>query len=297
MERAARAFVRHVDAIEADAGARFDALSLCAERERCLRAEGVRDPFARTKASENAAALALLPELLRELDGLSPQELVPALVRGIFAGNVFDLGSHATAALFDAGETGFRAVRERLRPRPWRVDDLDAFCERLERGVRCALLFVDNAGSDVVLGMLPLARALLARGGRVILAANETPALNDVTHAELGPLLDAAARGDGTLAEALRSDRLARVSSGNGIPLLDLRHLGRDLLRAIEATPPDLVVLEGMGRAVESNWRARLRVDTLKIAMLKDVSVAAALGGELYDLVCRYEPASGASVG
>jgi type II pantothenate kinase len=37
----------------------------------------------------------------------------------------------------------------------------------------------------VVLGMVPLARELLHRGTNVVLTANSTPALNDITHAEL----------------------------------------------------------------------------------------------------------------
>ncbi len=43
----------------------------------------------------------------------------------------------------------------------------------------------DNAGTDVVLGMVPLARELLRRGTNVVLSANSTPALNDITHPEL----------------------------------------------------------------------------------------------------------------
>ncbi|KAK7260564.1 hypothetical protein RIF29_26713 [Crotalaria pallida] len=50
---------------------------------------------------------------------------------------------------------------------------------------RRALLFVDNSGADIVLGMLPLARELLRRGTEVVLVANSLPALNDVTAMEL----------------------------------------------------------------------------------------------------------------
>lgn len=292
MRKAAARFVAHVDAVAADPVARFDTLSLCDARERCLRAAGVADPYRRTKDRESEAALRLLPALLAELDGLPEPLRLDALVRGIFAGNVFDLGSHATASLFAKGGAAFHDVRERLQPRPWRVDDLDAFRVRLQQGVSSALLFVDNAGSDVVLGMLPFARELLRQGAHVLLSANETPALNDVTHEELEAVLARAASLDALLAGALADGRLSRVSSGGGLPLLDLRQLSAPLQDAIDRRPPDLVVLEGMGRAIESNWRTRLRIDTLKIAMLKDESVARLLGGTLYDLVCRYEPAA-----
>lgn len=51
------------------------------------------------------------------------------------------------------------------------------------------MLFVDNAGADVVLGMLPLARELLCNGAQVVMAANSIPAINDVTADELVALL------------------------------------------------------------------------------------------------------------
>lgn len=37
----------------------------------------------------------------------------------------------------------------------------------------------------MVLGMLPLARELLKKGCRVVLTANETPSINDITAEEL----------------------------------------------------------------------------------------------------------------
>ncbi len=53
-------------------------------------------------------------------------------------------------------------------------------------------MFVDNAGADIVLGMLPFVRELLRMGADVIMAANSQPAINDITAAELIRLLHAA---------------------------------------------------------------------------------------------------------
>jgi len=54
------------------------------------------------------------------------------------------------------------------------VDDFDVFKERMlgtgdkkPPPHKRALLFVDNSGADIVLGMLPLARELLRRGTEV----------------------------------------------------------------------------------------------------------------------------------
>lgn len=56
------------------------------------------------------------------------------------------------------------------------MDNFDVFKERMLGSTdkkpfthRRALLFVDNSGADIVLGMLPLARELLRRGTEVSL--------------------------------------------------------------------------------------------------------------------------------
>ena len=67
---------------------------------------------------------------------------------------------------------------------------------------RRVIAFVDNAGADIVLGMLPLARELLRMGSEVVLAANTQPAINDITAGELRTVVAAAARDDPILAAA-----------------------------------------------------------------------------------------------
>jgi Damage-control phosphatase ARMT1-like domain len=104
------------------------------------------------------------------------------------------------------------------------VDHLDAALDALCSGRhRLAVLFVDNAGADVLLGMLPFARELLKGGAQVLLAANRGPTINDITAAELLPLLVAAAAADALLLQALQSGALRVVDSGNDLPVIDLR--------------------------------------------------------------------------
>jgi hypothetical protein len=43
------------------------------------------------------------------------------------------------------------------------------------------VIFVDNSGADIVLGILPLARYFLKKKSQVILAANDFPSVNDIT--------------------------------------------------------------------------------------------------------------------
>lgn len=267
----------------------FDILDICYERERVLRRTEFDDPYRLAKARENEAALKLLPALLKELDALEAPERAVTVMQGVFAGNIFDLGATKTASRFQNSSVDFHATLKELKPRPWLVDDLDAWLERLQGTPhQHALLFVDNAGPDVVLGMLPFARDLLDRGTRVTLTANTEPSLNDVTYDELVALLRRVARFDVVIREALQSDRLKLVPSGNDAPLIDLTRLSPQLVSHVQDNPVDLLVLEGMGRAVESNFDARFTCETLKLAMIKDEGVAEAMNGELYDLVMRY---------
>lgn len=281
-EHAASIFLPHLDAV-----GDTDVLRLCLAREDALQAAGIADAFALAKARANDGAFDLLPGVLAELDALPPERRLAQAVTNALAGNVYDLGAEATIAMHDAGDAGFGAVRGRLRPRPWFVDGLDGF---VGGGPwRKAILLVDNAGPDLVLGVIPLAGELLRGGAEVVLAANARPSLNDVTAAELPGLLERAAAADPRIAAARTQNRLRSADSGNDAPLIDLSAVSPAL--AAEACDADLLVLVGMGRGFESNRLAGFTCDALKICMLKDPLVAGEVGAEVFDLVARWEPA------
>lgn len=293
-------FFAYLDGLDADVSVlgRLDILSLCWAREDALERAGIADAYAVPKRVETERAIALLPALLAELDAMPDDERFAAIWRGVFAGNIFDLGAKETMAMFDAGPVDFEAVRAKLKPRPWRFDDFDALSVQFADGgspYRCAGLFVDNAGPDVTLGMLPLTRELLRRGTGVILTANSLPSLNDVTHNELVDLLERVAAVDPAIRDALTDGRLEAVPSGNDAPLIDLTAVSPELAAACDRRGVDLVVLEGMGRAVESNFNAELTCDAVKVCMVKDAGVARELGAELFDLVLKFEPANKSS--
>lgn len=292
-------------------------LKLCGLRDRTLRELGFDDCFLDVKTEENEKALATLPGVLRELDAIGdPGARIEALIRGVFAGNIFDLGAAASAALHANGDGGFDAARAGLKRRPWCVDHADAFRDAwLGEEARVSesrtrvgsfaspwkkcVMFVDNAGADVVLGMLPLCRELLRGGAEVVLAANERPSINDVTAREARALLprvakaerDALGAGKAVIARALSENRLVVVSSGSDLPVIDLTRVSSELRDA--ARGADLVVLEGMGRAVETNLFARFACDALNLGMVKHPEVAQCLRGELYDCVCRFRRPEG----
>jgi len=227
-----------------------------------------------------------------------------------------------TASIMNENPTksDFAHTRDKLHPRPWLIDDLDLFLERLlvvqsdQSTARYdkAVLFVDNAGPDVLLGMMPFARELLKLNIEVVIAANELPSINDITASELKHLLpdifaaeemktsdeninpsdDEENRPKGIFRKAAESGRFRVVSSGNGLPVIDLSRVSPELSAEVDpkAINPDrlLIVLEGMGRSIETNLRARFACDALNMGMVKHPEVALELEGKMYDCVCRF---------
>lgn len=57
-------------------------------------------------------------------------------------------------------------------------------------------------------------------------------------------------------------------------------------------TDVDLVILEGMGRAVHTNLYAQFKVDCLKVAVIKNEWWAKRLGGEKFSVLFKFEPVS-----
>ncbi|MFH1419275.1 MAG: ARMT1-like domain-containing protein [Planctomycetota bacterium] len=268
-------------------------LELTRFREEQFAAQGFGDPFTDLKHRENKAALRMLGRVLGDIDDGPPSGRLERLVRGLFAGNIFDMGSKAVADAFQKDRFEFIASRDRIRARPWPVDHLDAWALRLRQrrhAYRQALFFVDNAGPDIVLGVLPLVRHLIRSDIRVVLAANTKPALNDITASELISLLEECRRIDPRLDECVRQAQVTVVASGCGEPLIDLTNLSLECCRAAEES--DLLILEGMGRAIESNYDTRFTVDTIKLALIKDPMVAEIIGAKLFDPVFRFEPAA-----
>uniref|UniRef100_A0A7N6BEF5 4'-phosphopantetheine phosphatase n=1 Tax=Anabas testudineus TaxID=64144 RepID=A0A7N6BEF5_ANATE len=164
-----------------------------------------------------------------------------------------------------------------LVERPWLVDSYDQWLERLKGPPhKCALFFVDNSG-------------LLSRGTEVVLASNSGPALNDVTNGELQILTERIAAMDPVIQDGLKEDRLTLVQSGSSSPCLDLSRLDKVLAMVVRERQTDLVIIEGMGRAIHTNYYAMLSCESLKMAVIKNSWLADRLGGKLFSVVFKYE--------
>uniref|UniRef100_A0A4W3GYB4 4'-phosphopantetheine phosphatase n=1 Tax=Callorhinchus milii TaxID=7868 RepID=A0A4W3GYB4_CALMI len=156
--------------------------------------------------------------------------------------------------------------------RPWLVDAYDDWLERLKGPPhKCALFF------------------LLSRGTEIILASNSGPALNDVTCSELAIVTERIAAMDTVIRTALNQDKLLLVQSGSSSPCLDLSRLDKGLATVVRERKTDLVVIEGMGRAIHTNYYAALRCESLKLAVIKNAWLADRLGGKIFSVVFKYE--------
>ncbi|KAK7080541.1 Pantothenate kinase 4 [Halocaridina rubra] len=263
--------------------------SLLDMREHCLNEFDFPDPYLQQKKLENENALKLLNDHLNYLDELEHDKRQEVLVRGVLAGNVFDWGAKEVVKLMEDG-LGFKEAADKLQARPWLHDDLDAWIARLQGPThQCAAVFIDNSGCDVVLGIIPFARELLIRGTRVVLCANSKPALNDVTAEELTMLMKQVAAVCPIINKNLETGVLSIRESGQASPCLDLSRLPRSLVEDLRNWNCDLVVVEGMGRAVHTNLAVKLTCDSLKLAVIKNRWLAQRLGGDMFSVMCKYE--------
>lgn len=269
-----------------------DCVLLCRLREQVLRELGFRDIFKKVKDEENAKAISLFGGVVSLNDAIEdPVKRVENLVRGILAGNIFDLGSAQLAEVFSKDGMSFLASCQNLVPRPWVIDDLETFKMKWsKKSWKKAIIFVDNSGADIILGILPFARELLRRGTQVVLAANELPSINDVTYTELFQIISKLKDENGQLM-GVDISKLLIANSGNDLPVIDLTRVSQEL--AYLASDADLVLLEGMGRGIETNLYAQFKCDSIKIGMVKHPEVAQFLGGRLYDCVFKYNEFSG----
>ncbi|HOF19130.1 MAG TPA: ARMT1-like domain-containing protein [Phycisphaerae bacterium] len=293
---AAEQFRRQIESIRSDPASfgdgQLNVIALDRMRDRILRDNHIGDPFGPVKDRENALALERYPQVVRELHAMDGVDRWQHLVQCVFAGNIFDMGATST---LHTGRDGadFLAAVEESKPRPWLVDDFDALAERLVAAPPApwakAVVFVDNAGSDFILGVLPLVRELALCGTQIVLAANEKPSLNDITAFEITQLGRHLAAADDDLGALAQAGMLEVVSTGTDLPMIDLSDVSDELNDA--SADADLVILEGMGRAVETNFDAKFKVDTLRLALLKNETVARRLGGGLFDCVCKFTPA------
>jgi len=285
-----KAFKEMIIKLKADPGSygQLSVRSLLNLKEQCLHEYVSLDPYKQIKEKENAIALEHLPLRLKKLDTLSPEQRLRDIIDGILAGNMFDWGAKDVMDMLIKGELDFENAGLKI-VRPGLKDNYNEFEQRFLKQTpysRC-FIFLDNSGADTILGVIPFARELLSRGTKVILAANSTPALNDVTFDEVETLFEDISKIDGLLNESIYNQNLTCVSTGSGSPCLNLLRVTEKCANIAQEV--DLVVIVGMGRAVHTNYYAKFLCDSLKLAVIKNESVANFLGGGIFDAICFFE--------
>uniref|UniRef100_A0A8C8VH41 4'-phosphopantetheine phosphatase n=2 Tax=Pelusios castaneus TaxID=367368 RepID=A0A8C8VH41_9SAUR len=252
--------------------------SLLDTREHCLNEFNFPDPYSKVKQKENGIALKCFPSVIESLDSLGWEERQFALVKGLLAGNVFDWGAKA----LNTNES-LNYENRKLNP------ECTGFLLQEGPPHKCALIFADNSGIDIILGVFPFVRELLSRGTEVILACNSGPALNDVTYSESLIVTERIAAMDPIIQSALKEERLLLVQTGSSSPCLDLSRLDKGLALLVRERKTDLVIIEGMGRAIHTNYYAALKCESLKLAVIKNSWLADRLGGKIFSVIFKYE--------
>ena len=150
-------------------------------REQCLREVGFNDLYFTIKQKDNEMALVKYFETILSLDGLEPEKQVRSLINHVLAGNMFDWGSSEVIELVEKGALMFNNILEKMVVSSV-YNDVDLVVNALiNKSYKKCVIFVDNSGCDIILGILPLTRYLLKKQTICILAANSFPALNDIT--------------------------------------------------------------------------------------------------------------------
>ncbi|RKP20961.1 B56-domain-containing protein [Rozella allomycis CSF55] len=249
LEKFSKLFIEHLNRLKANSVV-YGPLSipnLFNLRELCLREVGIEDIFGNVKMNETRKAMDLLPVLLNKLDQLSLKDLVSQLLENIFV----------------EAKQKIKYVSNK--------NDYDITKDMIKRKEYTKLVFfVSNSGIDLILGVLPFVRYFLKRKCHVCLAALSRPSVTNVTAKELSEILEQVE--DQIIKNSYKDGLLKVFETGSGSPCLDMRKIDSKISEyALDA---DLIVLEGMGRAIYTNYDAKFHCDCLKLAVVKNDVIA-----------------------
>ncbi|XP_024084620.1 pantothenate kinase 4-like isoform X2 [Cimex lectularius] len=245
------------------------------------------DTYSKVKREEANLAVQIFERHIKFLDRLNFRDRQLEIALSILAGNMFDYGSKEVFELLNSGHFGFKEAIKKLPLRPWLIDNLDAWIEQIEeKPYKLAAVFVDNFGFDLVLGVFPFIRELLKNGTKVLLCANKYPVINDVTSEELDSALKSVSTACSYIEEAYSNKDIKIVEVPNSSCCLDFRYVSEEF--AEFCSDVDLLVIEGMGRAIHTNLDAEFNVDCLRMAVIKNHWLSKKLGGIDFSPVFKF---------
>ena len=221
---------------------------------------GVRDPFARQKRENNAAALRVLPKI--EAIVAAADDKLGAAIHAAVAGNIIDLGiGHA----FEI-ERDVQAVMSQ----PFAINAIGEF--RSELGPKRKLLYLgDNAG-EIVFDMV-LVKEIMKTGTSVTFTVKSGPIINDATMED---------------AEAVGLTKVVNVIETGGDDIGVIRDkVSPHLAAAIEEA--DLILAKGHGNFETCDqWPENVYF----LLKAKCEIVSRELGVRLGDIVFKHKPAA-----
>lgn len=110
-----------------------------------------------------------------------------------------------------------------------------------------------------------------------------------MTYGEMISLLKEASKEHTWLGMALNDQTLRLAATGQASPCLDLSRIAQDLINLVLQMGTDLVIIEGMGRAIHTNLYAKMTSEAIKLAVIKNKWLAKRLGGDVFSVVFSYE--------
>ncbi|KAG5682011.1 hypothetical protein PVAND_011406 [Polypedilum vanderplanki] len=260
--------------------------------ERLLNKYGFFDVWRLQKLEENTKALSLLGARLEKVDNISDnRKRWENLFCGLLASNIFDSGSSAVQDILSNNiNFGFHDALDKIQRRPWLIDNFDEFFDTIEkRPFKCIAFFCDNSGIDFVLGVLPLTVEFLKMNTKVILIGNSSPSLNDITYNELKDVVQQACESSDIIRKSYENKCLILGENGNHGCCLNFMDIDENVLDTMISMEVDLIVIEGVGRSIHTNFNAKFKCQSLKLAVIKNKFLAECLGGVLFDAICKYE--------
>ncbi len=72
---------------------------------------------------------------------------------------------------------------------------------------------------------------------------------------------------------------------------LRFRLIDQCLVDTMKAMDTDLIIIVGMGRAIHTNFNAAFSCECLKVAVIKNRWLANRYGGDMFNVVFKYERA------
>ncbi|CAF0848455.1 unnamed protein product [Brachionus calyciflorus] len=254
---------------------RLTVRSLLDLREHCMAEFQFFDVYSNEKRDENKHGLELLGNRLDYIENINDlNEKWKELFRGFLAGNVYDYGAQSFIEKQKMGHLEkFTQALNSIDDSFHTMENYTDLIDKLKfNQYKCICIFVDNSGFDLILGVLPFVIEILKnKETKIILCANSKAAINDVTYQELTLVIKKACLLSDVLNDAFyKTQNLILIENGSASPCLDLSRININLAKAINFHKVDLIILEGMGRAVHTNFDAKFKCDSLKSAVIKN---------------------------